>query len=240
MLDAHIVKVRPAFAVDVRLRLRQGERIGLFGASGAGKSTVLSCIAGLETPDGGAIRLGALRLFPPSLPLYCRPLAYLTQKDLLFPHLSVAENVCFGLGNDEHDGTRKWVEELKQRLDLGSVWDAAARRISGGQARRVALARMLARRPPLVLLDEPFTALDRPTMNELIDSLLEWQLALGFTLIAVDHRTDILEKLCTRAFVIESGRIVQEGSWCALAAAPATPLLTRLLAPPLDDGALSH
>jgi molybdate transport system ATP-binding protein len=230
MLDAHIIKARPAFTLDVRLRLRQGERMGLFGASGAGKSTVLSCIAGIETPDGGEIRLGTLRFFPPGLPLYRRPLAYLTQKDLLFPHLSVAENVCFGLDNYERDGTRNWVKELKRRLDLGSVWNAAARRLSGGQGRRVALARMLARRPPLVLLDEPFTALDRPTTNELIDALLEWQLALGFTLIAVDHRTDVLEKLCTRASVIESGRIVQEGSWCALAAAPATPLLTRLLA----------
>jgi molybdate transport system ATP-binding protein len=230
MLDAHIVKVRRAFTVDVRIRLRPGERLGLFGASGAGKSTVLSCLAGIETPDAGEIRFRDLRLFPPSLPLHRRPLAYLTQSDWLFPHLSVAENVCFGLQNHDRDGAEKWIEELTKRLDLGPLWNESARLISGGQARRVALARMLARRPPLVLLDEPFTALDRPAMNELIAALLEWHVALGFTLIAVDHRAEILEKLCTRAAVIESGRIVQEGSWSALAAAPATPLLARLLA----------
>jgi molybdate transport system ATP-binding protein len=230
MLDAHIVKVRRAFTVDVRIRLRPGERLGLFGASGAGKSTVLSCLAGIESPDAGEIRFGDLRLFPPSLPLHRRPLAYLTQSDWLFPHLSVAENVCFGLENHDRDGARKWIEELAKRLDLRPLWNESARLISGGQARRVALARMLARRPPLVLLDEPFTALDRPAMHELIAALLEWHVALGFTLIAVDHRAEILEKLCTRAAAIESGRIVQEGLWPALAAAPATPLLARLLA----------
>ena len=230
MLDAHIVKVRRAFTVDVRIRLRPGERLGLFGASGAGKSTVLSCLAGIETPDAGEIRFGDLRLFPPSLPLHRRPLAYLTQSDWLFPHLSVAENVCFGLQNHDRDGAKKWIEELAKRLDLSPLWNESARLISGGQARRVALARMLARRPPLVLLDEPFTALDRPAMNELIAALLEWQDTLGFTLIAVDHRAEILEQLCTRAAVVESGRIVQEGSWPTLAAAPATPLLARLLA----------
>jgi len=230
MFEAHIVKVRRAFTVDVRLRLRQGERLGIFGASGAGKSTVLSCLAGIETPDAGKIDFGSLRLFPPSLPLYRRPLAYLTQNNSLFPHLSVAENVCFGLENHARDGTKTWVEKLKKRLDLGPVWNESARHISGGQARRVALARMLARQPPLVLLDEPFTSLDRHIMHELIDALLEWHAALGFTLIAVDHRAEVLERLCTRAAVIESGLIVQEGSWSALAAAPATLLLARLLA----------
>lgn len=229
-LDAHIVKARRAFTVDVRLVLKQGERLALFGASGAGKSTVLSCLAGIENPDGGRIQFGDTALFPPSLPLYRRPLAYLTQSDSLFPHLSVADNVCFGLRDCERNGTRQWVEELRQRLELGPLWNESARRISGGQARRVALARMLARRPPLVLLDEPFTALDRPTINELVGAILQWHQALGFTLIAVDHRADILEKLCTRATVLEDGRIVQEGTWPELTAAPATPLLARLLA----------
>src|SRR6202158_4460747 len=195
MLDAHIVKARRAFTVDVRIQLQPGERLGLFGASGAGKSTILSCIAGIETPDAGEIFFCDIPLFPPSLPLYRRPLAYLTQSDWLFPHLSVAENVCFGIKNHKSDGTNEWIGELAKRLDLSSLWSESARQISGGQARRVALARMLARRPQLVLLDEPFTAIDRPTINDLIGALLEWQASLGFTLIAVDHRAEILEKL---------------------------------------------
>jgi molybdate transport system ATP-binding protein len=228
-LDAHIVKRRRALVVDVRLSLKQGERVALFGASGAGKSTVLSCLAGIENPDAGRIEFGDTVFFPPNLPLYQRPLAYLTQNDSLFPHLSVADNVCFGLRGHQDNGARAWVDELKQCLALGPLWNESARRISGGQARRVALARMLARRPPLVLLDEPFTALDRPTMNELVDAILQWHRELGFTLIAVDHRADILEKLCARAVAIEGGRVVQEGSWPELTAAPATPMLARLL-----------
>ncbi|HEY2524506.1 MAG TPA: ATP-binding cassette domain-containing protein [Candidatus Binataceae bacterium] len=228
-LDASIVKRRRALTVDVRLRLEQGARLGLFGASGAGKSTVLSCLAGIEAPDAGRIQLGGTVLFPPHLPLHQRPLAYLTQSDSLFPHLSVADNVCFGLRGHEDNGARGWVEELKQRLALGPLWNESARRISGGQARRVALARMLARRPPLVLLDEPFTALDGPTIADLVEAILQWHRELGFTLIAVDHRADILERLCTRAAAIEGGRVVQQGSWGELTSAPATPMLARLL-----------
>jgi molybdate transport system ATP-binding protein len=230
MLEAHIVKVRRSFTVDVRLRLDRGERLALFGASGAGKSTVLSCLAGIESPDAGEIWFGNLLFFPPALPLHRRPLAYMTQSDLLFPHLTVAENVCFGLQNHERDRAKKWVEELKARFDLGPLWHESARRISGGQARRVALARMLARRPPLVLLDEPFTALERPVVNELTDALIEWQATIGFTLVAVDHRPEMLERLCGRVAVIESGRIVQEGSWATLKETPTTVLTARLLA----------
>jgi len=228
-LDAHIVKRRRAFTVDVRLRVGQGDRLALFGASGAGKSTVLSCLAGIENPDAGRIQFGDTLFFPPNLPLYRRSLAYLTQSDSLFPHLSVAGNVCFGLSDRESNGARAWIEELKQHFELGPLWNESARRISGGQARRVALARMLARRPPLVLLDEPFTALDRPTIGELVDAILRWQRELGFTLIAVDHRAEILERLCARAAAIEDGRVVQEGTWPELTSAPATSKLARLL-----------
>jgi len=228
-LDAHIVKRRRELTVDVPLHLEQGERFALFGASGAGKSTVLSCVAGIENPDAGQIRFGDAIFYPPSLPLHRRPLAYLTQSDCLFPHLSVGDNVCFGLGDHESNGARAWIEELKRNLELGPLWHESTQRISGGQARRVALARMLARRPPLVLLDEPFTALDRPTIGELVDAILRWHRELGFTLIAVDHRAEILERLCPRAAAIENGRVVQDGAWPELISAPATPMLADLL-----------
>jgi molybdate transport system ATP-binding protein len=232
MLDAHIVKTRPEFVVDVRIRLGRGERLAIFGASGAGKSTVLSCIAGLEVPDAGTIHFADLALFPPPLALHRRPVAYMTQKDLLFPHLSVGENVAFGLRDIGADGNAAWIDELRERLSLGSVWASLAAKISGGQARRVAMARMLARRPPLVLLDEPFASLDRPLIGELTQALIEWQRQLGFTLVAVDHRSTILKAICPRAIVMERGRIVQEGDWNDISTSPATPLVERLLAPP--------
>jgi ABC-type sulfate/molybdate transport systems ATPase subunit len=229
MLDAHVVKARQEFVVDVRIRLKRGERLAIFGASGAGKSTVLSCVAGIEVPDAGTIRFGGLTLFPPPLALHLRPLAYMTQKDLLFPHLSVAQNVGFGLRDRDADAA--WIDELCERLSLGSVWTSPAEKISGGQARRVAMARMLARRPPLVLLDEPFASLDRPLTGELMRALTEWQAKLGFTMVVVDHRSEVLRAICPQVIVVERGRVVQKGGWNEVSSAPATPLVERLLAP---------
>jgi ABC-type sulfate/molybdate transport systems ATPase subunit len=208
--------------------------VGLFGASGAGKSTVLACIAGIEAPDGGSVRLNGLQLFPPSLPLHRRPLGYLTQEPGLFPHLSVSENISFGISRETAatSGQQQWIATLRDRLQLSALWNAPASLISGGQARRVALARMLARKPPLVLLDEPFAGLDRQLVRELIDDLIFWGRQIGFSTIAVDHQAEVLQRLCPQqAIVIEQGKIVQRGSWCELHSAPATPLLQSLLAP---------
>jgi molybdate transport system ATP-binding protein len=228
VLDAHVVRHREAFTVDVALRVESGDALALFGVSGAGKSTVLSCLAGLERPDDGYIRVDELTLFPPSLPLHRRPIGYLTQDAHLFPHLTVAQNVRFAL---DGEGDSPWLSELRDRLRLKAIWETGATRISGGQARRVALARMLARRPRLVLLDEPFTGLDRHLVRGLLDDLIAWRAALGFTLVVVDHQAAILERLTARALVVEDGRVVQDAGWRELRAAPATPLLRDLLAP---------
>lgn len=234
MLSAHIVKKRRELRVDVQLDLAQGSSIGLFGASGVGKSTVLACIAGIEEPDEGHVKLNGLNLFPPSLPLYMRPIGYLTQEPNLFPHLSVNENISFGI--PKHRALEKeqvdWITTLRDRLQLEPLWNAPASLISGGQARRVSLARMLARKPPLVLLDEPFAGLDRQLVRELIDDLVFWSGTMGFSMIAVDHQSEVLRRLCPqRAVVLEQGKIVQEGSWEQLCRDPATPLLRSLLAP---------
>jgi ABC-type sulfate/molybdate transport systems ATPase subunit len=231
MLDALVIKKRRDYTVEVALRLGPGEAVGLFGASGTGKSTVLSCLAGIETPDDGYIKLGDLQLFPPSLPLHHRPLGYLTQEPNLFPHLTVKQNVCFGVSGLNHGEQSRWIAELKDRLGLTPFWNASAARVSGGQARRVALARMLVRRPPLVLLDEPFGGLDRQIVRELIGDLLGWSRDLGFSMIAIDHQADILERICPRALVLEKGKVVQEGTWEELHSSPATPLLRSLLEP---------
>ncbi|MBE3602363.1 ATP-binding cassette domain-containing protein [bacterium] len=229
MLDAQIVKKRGGFTVDVHIQVSAGDRLAIFGASGAGKSTILGCIAGIENPDAGEIRLNETKLFPPPLPLHRRPLAYLTQKNLLFPHLSVADNVVFGLANGAVAENSKWIAELRERLGLEAIWNNRAAKISGGESRRVALARMLARRPPLVLLDEPFVALDRPLIRDLIAALDQWQRRLNFILIAVDHSAEILNRLCPQVAVIERGKIIQQGDWNSLATLPATPDVARLL-----------
>ena len=233
MLKVEIRKKRRDLLVEVAFELASGDSLALFGPSGAGKSTVLTCIAGIEEPDSGEVLLGGVKLFPPSLPLYQRPIGYLTQEPSLFPHLTVAQNVQFGISrrNRSTDLTR-WVEKLRSRLELNSLWAAPASRISGGQARRVALARMLAPKPSLVLLDEPFAGLDRQVVRELIEDLLDWSRQIGFSMIAVDHQSEVLERLCpNRVIALEAGSMVQQGRWTALRAAPATEQLRSLLAP---------
>jgi ABC-type sulfate/molybdate transport systems ATPase subunit len=231
MLDARILKRRRDFIVDVHLEIETGGSLGLFGASATGKSTVLSCIAVIEQPDDGLICFGDLRLFPPPLPLHLRPIGYLTQEPHLFPHLTVAENIAFGLGRQLTANQNGWLADLRKSLGLTDVWSAPAARISGGQARRVALARMLARRPSLVLLDEPFTGLDRQLVRELIEGLLVWKNNIGFTMIVVDHQAHILERLSPQVAVLERGQVIQKGAWGDVHAAPATDLLKKLLDP---------
>lgn len=230
MLDAHVVKRRAAFTIDAAIAVGSHETCGLFGASGAGKSTLLACIAGTETPDDGYVKVDGETIFPPSQPLHRRRIGYLTQDANLFPHLRVGANITFGLTNGLERDT-SWVNTLRARLGLSEVWDAPAHAISGGQARRVALARMLAPKPRLVLLDEPFTGLDRRLVRELLAAIVDWQRDLGFTLIVVDHKADILERITRRVVVLEGGRIVADADWDALRAQPATPLLADLLAP---------
>jgi peptide/nickel transport system ATP-binding protein len=146
----------------------------------------------------------------------------------------VSENITFGISNHlEKDKEQShWIETLRERLQLGALWHAPASLISGGQARRVGLARMLARKPPLVLLDEPFAGLDRQLVRELIDDLLFWSRTIGFSMIAVDHQAEVLQRLCPeQAIALEDGEIVQRGTWDELHNAPATPLLRSLLTP---------
>src|SRR5882672_7087686 len=118
MLNAQIIKKRREFDVNVSLELNNGGSVGLFGASGAGKSTVLACIAGIEEPDDGYVKLDSLQLFPPSLSLHKRPVGYLTQEPGLFPHLRVSENISFGIPREiatDKEQTQ-WIETLRDRL----------------------------------------------------------------------------------------------------------------------------
>lgn len=230
MLDAHIVKRRARFTVDVALHVRAGEACGLFGRSGSGKSTILACIAGADVPDAGHVTLDDRTFFPPPLALHRRGIGYLTQDPNLFPHLRVAENVRFGVTGAR--GTRDaWVAELRDRMELTAIWHESAGAISVGQGRRVALARMLAAQPRLVLLDEPFGGLDRDLVRDLIQAIVAWQQLLGFTMLVVDHQPDVLARLASRAIAIEAGRVIQDASWHDLRADPATPMLAQLIAP---------
>ena len=217
--------------VDVVLRIETpGSIVGLFGPSGAGKSTLLSCIAGLEPLDDGHIVVDGRRMDRPFVPLHRRGIGYLPQDSALFPHLDVARNVTYARGANE-DAQRAWIAELRERLDLDALWRTPVARLSGGQTRRVALARMLASQPSLVLLDEPFAGLDRGVARVLLETLHEWHRRHAMTAIVVDHTLDVLERIASRIVAMEDGRVAQDASTETIRARPATRTLGQLIAP---------
>lgn len=233
------------FALDVELRIEPGEMVALLGPNGAGKTTVLRALAGLVPLDSGRITLdGATVLDDPSADVFVpperRPIGVVFQDHLLFDHLSVIENVAFGLrarGVDRHEARRRavgWLERL-------GVAEHAARRpatLSGGQAQRVALARALATEPRLLLLDEPLAALDVGTRGEVRRELRRHLDGFDAMRLLVTHDPIDAYVLADRVIVMESGRIVQTGRLDQVTAHPRSRYVADLVGTNLISGRL--
>ncbi|MBI3503551.1 MAG: ABC transporter ATP-binding protein [Proteobacteria bacterium] len=199
---------------NVGLSVPKGSRTAIVGPSGSGKTTLLRVIAGFESQDTGRIVLDGIELAdgPRAIPAHRRSIGFVPQDGALFPHLDVAANIGFGLAKDDpHRAAR--VGELMALVELPS--GMAARRpheLSGGQQQRVALARALAREPKLMLLDEPFSALDtglRATMRKAVASVLS---AVGITAILVTHDQAEALSFANLIAVMREGRLIQAGS----------------------------
>jgi putrescine transport system ATP-binding protein len=209
----HIAKqFDDVFAVDdVSLDIQQGEIFALLGSSGSGKSTLLRMLAGFELPSSGQIILAGKDIV--SLAPYERPINMMFQSYALFPHLTVWDNIAFGL---RRDGMSKAdiEERVTQMLELVQLKPYAKRKphqLSGGQQQRVALARSLAKRPQLLLLDEPLGALDAKlrerTQLELVDIIEK----VGVTCVLVTHDQEEAMTMATRIGVMSEGKILQVG-----------------------------
>jgi molybdate transport system ATP-binding protein len=201
------------FVLDLQFKIEQGEFISLFGSSGVGKTTVLRCLAGLETPENGSIVVHGDRWFDSKkrfmLPPRHRRAGYMFQDYALFPNMTVRGNLEFAL---RPGGERKRIEELLDLMELGDLQQRKPATLSGGQKQRVALARALAAEPQLLLLDEPFSALDHATSVRLQEEVLRLQRHFGLTTVMVSHDVGEVYKLSQRVLVIEDGRIAQQGS----------------------------
>ncbi len=200
-------------AVDrVTLDIRAGEFFALLGPSGCGKTTLLRMIAGFETPDEGRILLGG-RDIAPVLP-HERPVNMMFQNYALFPHLSVGDNIAFGLkraGMAKAD-IRTRVAEMVALVKLEGLEKRKPDQLSGGQRQRVALARSLARRPQVLLLDEPLAALDKKLRKSTQAELMELQRRLGMTFIVVTHDQEEAMTMADRIGVMDAGRLEQVAS----------------------------
>jgi putrescine transport system ATP-binding protein len=197
---------------DVSVAINKGEIFALLGSSGCGKSTLLRMLAGFETPTQGSITLGGKDIV--SVPPHQRPINMMFQSYALFPHLSVWDNIAFGLRRDglPKDEIAARVEQMLALVQLQSYGKRKPHQLSGGQQQRVALARSLAKRPQLLLLDEPLGALDKKlrerTQMELTGIIEE----VGVTCVMVTHDQDEAMSMATRIGVMSEGRILQVGA----------------------------
>ena len=198
--------------LDVNVTLAEGEFVTVFGQSGAGKTTLLRMLAGLTLPDRGRIAIGNEVWFDSArridLPPQRREIGLVFQDYALFPNMTVRENLTFALAAKKEHGR---VDELIEMMQLGALQQRLPATLSGGQKQRVALARALIRRPRLLLLDEPFSALDAETRIRLQDEILRLHRGFGLTTLIVSHDLGEVYKLSDRVLLIEHGKISRNG-----------------------------
>lgn len=197
---------------DVSLTINKGEIFALLGGSGSGKSTLLRMLAGFERPTEGRIFLDGVDIT--DMPPYERPINMMFQSYALFPHMSVAENIAFGLKQDKMPKAEidARVEEMLKLVHMTQYAKRKPHQLSGGQRQRVALARSLAKRPKLLLLDEPMGALDKKLRSQMQLELVEIIERVGVTCVMVTHDQEEAMTMAQRIAIMHLGWIAQIGS----------------------------
>jgi len=217
MLEARVKKQLRDFTLDLSITVRPGEILVLMGENGAGKSMTLNMVSGIVPPDSGFIRLDGTVFYDPErgiqVPIEDRRIGYVFQNPAVFPHMTVRENVAFGLRarHMPKSDIAGEVDSWLGAMNLTDLADVRARMLSGGQRQRVALARALAPAPALLLLDEPFTALDTWSIHELKTFIRPHVIDNRIPCILVMHRVRDVKDVADRVCIIDRGARVWEG-----------------------------
>jgi molybdate transport system ATP-binding protein len=231
-LDVRLLKRLPGFTLDVQWSAAGGVVV-LFGPSGAGKTLTLQCLAGLLRPDAGRIVVDGRVFFDAEAGVDLRPqarrLGYVFQGYALFPHLTVADNVGFGLRDRPAAERRRRVGEVLERLGLAGLERRRPAELSGGERQRVALGRALAIDPALLLLDEPLSALDAPLRAALRDDLAVTLREWGIPAVVVTHDFAEAYRLGDRLVVYDAGRVIQSAPRAELLWQPASEAVARII-----------
>lgn len=212
-LQVELEKKVKTGTIQVKFSL-ENEVLGILGRSGCGKSVTLKCIAGILQPEKGKIQLDDRVLYDSgrniSRKARERRIGYLFQNYALFPNLTVLENICFSLKRSDREG-QAYARELMERFYLTEVADSYPAILSGGQQQRTAMARMLAARPEVLLLDEPFSALDSFLRREMEREVREVLKSFGGVSILVSHNKEEIRRLTQHCMVMEQGKIAELG-----------------------------
>lgn len=199
--------------LDLDLKIDKGERVALYGRSGAGKTSTLRMLAGLMKPDSGRIEVNGRCWFDAAQGVNLNPgkrnIGFVFQDYALFPNMTVRENLQFARGKKRNPGS---ISELLEIMELGALQNSRPGRLSGGQQQRVALARALVSEPELLLLDEPMAALDPEIRHRVQDYLLKAHRQFGFTLVVISHDAGDIFNLADRVCLMERGVVSREGT----------------------------
>lgn len=208
MIKFHCQKSFNGFNLDVKFEIASGEFVALYGKSGSGKSTILRLLAGFDKPNSGVISNGEQIYYNKNifLPPQKRNIGYLFQDYALFPNMTVMQNLLFA-NND-----LKFATELLEFIELLEFKNALPSTLSGGQKQRIALARALMRRPKILLLDEPLSALDMSLRTKLQEYLIQIHKKYSMSIILVSHDRYEIYRLASRIYEINNGKIVRSGS----------------------------
>lgn len=212
MFEARIAKRLPDFTLEAELRLDRTVQV-IVGPSGSGKTTLLECVAGIRTPDEGMIRLGDRLLFSSAervnIPVHKRRIGYVFQEYALFPHMSVRKNLLFAYGVWRRpDGrVRALLHKTAASLGILPLLERMPRDLSGGEQQRVALGRALLMEPDLLLLDEPFSALDAETLNQVLPLVQEVIGQLGIPTLLITHQNEVAQRFGTAILRMERGKL---------------------------------
>lgn len=218
-LEVNIRKKLKEFILQAEFMLHDGV-LGLMGSSGSGKSMLLKCLAGIETPDCGRIVLNGRVLFDSTekinLPPQQRRIGYLFQNYALFPNMSVAENIMCGprAKGLNHEQSQAIVQAMVNKFQLQGLEARYPRQLSGGQKQRTALARLLAVEPEVILLDEPFSALDAQLKEKLQEQLQQLLQEYGGISVLVSHDRKEIERLSDSVLFIHQGNLSEEDKTC--------------------------
>lgn len=211
MISIDIEKGLKDFILDVSLKIKPGQFVSIFGKSGSGKTTILRTIAGLARPDKGSIKVGNDIWYDSkrkiNLPPQKRDVSLVFQGTALFPNMTVLDNIKYGM----KEPNQRLIDEVVAITKIGDILKRKPINLSGGEKQRVELARAVLKMPKILLLDEPFSALDIHSKLEIYEELVELHNRFNLTTILISHDIFEVGKLAEKVFLIDKGKILKEG-----------------------------